>query len=97
MPSVEELSKLADDFGDLIVNELVARLVLELKNGLLEKLLIQYLKEMVTGAVRKKVAGGGIIDKGKGTEGKSKKNDGENWKKGLLKKAAVTMVQKFAR
>ncbi|KAI1852290.1 hypothetical protein JX266_002468 [Neoarthrinium moseri] len=87
-PTGDELRKLADDFGDLIVGELVDRLVEELKDGLLEKLLIEYLEELVTGAVRKKMT--------RNSKGKSKDKDDEgDWKKGLLKRAALVLAKRF--
>ena len=49
-----EAEKLAADVGDLIANALVAKLVEELKDGLLERLLIEYLKEIVSGVVTRK-------------------------------------------
>jgi hypothetical protein len=78
------MQKLADDFGDLIVGELLDRLVVELKEGLLEKLLIEYLEEMVTGAIRMKIGG----------KGKEKGED-DSFKKGLLKKAAMLLIKRF--
>ncbi|KAK6088316.1 hypothetical protein SCUP234_00804 [Seiridium cupressi] len=95
-PNAEELTRLADDFGNLIVTELVDRLIVELKDGLLEKPLIECLEDLVTGAV-KKTMGSSAKGKGKAGGSESRTDDREDWKKGLLKKAAATLVKRFAQ
>ncbi|KAM0819276.1 hypothetical protein AB5N19_05091 [Seiridium cardinale] len=95
-PNAEELTRLADEFGNLIVTELVDRLIVELKDGLLEKLLIEYLEDLVTGAV-KKTMGSSAKGKGKAGGSESRPDDHDDWKKGLLKKAAATLIKRFAQ
>lgn len=78
---------LADGFGDLLVQGIVDRLVLELKSGLLEKLLVDCLKDVVKGSVRKSFS--------RASQGATAR-DGEeeqDWKKSLLKKAFLSMVK----
>lgn len=78
---------LADAFGDLLIQGIVNRLVSELKNGLLERLLIDCLKDVVKGSVRKSFSRAG---KGATTRDGEEEQD---WKKSLLKKAFLSMAK----
>ncbi|KAH8199298.1 hypothetical protein TruAng_006534 [Truncatella angustata] len=67
---------------------------IELRTGLLKKLRFKDLEDLVAGATRKDTSGNETDGKGESVE---EDDDGENWKNGLLKKAAVTLVDKLAR
>ncbi|KAK8140091.1 hypothetical protein PG984_000157 [Apiospora sp. TS-2023a] len=62
-PTEPEMKKLADDLGGLIEGALLDRLVAELRAGLLEKLLVEYLEELVAGVGGQGVRAGGGQEK----------------------------------
>ncbi|KAK8055019.1 hypothetical protein PG993_000246 [Apiospora rasikravindrae] len=98
-PTEAEMKKLADDLGSLIEGALLDRLVAELRAGLLEKLLIEYLEELVAGVITKgidravdKKHKGGKSGKGEGGAGGASSDD---WKKTALRKAVGMLLVRF--
>ncbi|KAK7989957.1 hypothetical protein PG989_010272 [Apiospora arundinis] len=93
-PTMNEVEKLADELGDLIQGALMEKLVAELRAGLLEKLLIEYLEELVTGVV---VHG---LDR---ANRKRKDKDGKDhggaadWKKTALKRATKIFMERITK
>ncbi|KAK8087789.1 hypothetical protein PG997_002750 [Apiospora hydei] len=90
-PTEAEMRKLADDFGSLIEGALLDRLVAQLRAGLLEKLLVEYLEELVTGVVVKGFDRAANKKKGKGDDGEG----GSDWKKTALKRAVRVLLERF--
>ncbi|KAK6841168.1 hypothetical protein PG987_002028 [Apiospora arundinis] len=93
-PTMNEVEKLPDELGDLIQGALMEKLVAELRAGLLEKLLIEYLEELVTGVV---VHG---LDR---ANRKRKDKDGKDhggaadWKKTALKRAIKIFMERITK
>lgn len=91
-PTEPELKKLADDLGGLIEGALLDRLVAELRAGLLEKLLVEYLEELVAGVVVKGFERANKKKRGKHGDKDDKSGD---WKKTALKKAFRVLLERL--
>lgn len=86
------MRKLADDLGGLIEGALLDRLVAELRAGLLERLLVEYLEELVAGAV---VQGFERASKKRGKHDGDKDDKGGDWKKTALKKGVRVLLARL--
>ncbi|KAK8021682.1 hypothetical protein PG990_006820 [Apiospora arundinis] len=93
-PTMNEVEKLADELGDLIQGALMEKLVAELRAGLLEKLLIEYLEELVTGVVIH-----GLDRANKKREDKDGKDHrgAADWKKTALKRAIKIFMERITK
>ncbi|KAK7968879.1 hypothetical protein PG988_007952 [Apiospora saccharicola] len=98
-PTEPEMKQLADDLGGLIEGALLDRLVAELRAGLLERLLVEYLEELVAGVVVKgfeRAADKKKRDKpGKHSDKEKDDDKSGGWKKTALKKTFRVLLERM--